>query len=67
METNNIPQNHKPEEAIKLGPNEIIEKYPCPKCGGILVTNYGPGIEITCCVDCDYSDTDYSDCMEDDL
>lgn len=45
---------HKPEEEVEksLGKNEVIEDdRNCPKCHGILVTNYGPGISCTFCVD----------------
>ena len=45
---------------ISLGKNEELISYPCPKCGGQLVVNYGAGISCTFCVDCnDYSDYDY--------
>ncbi len=45
---------------LKLGKNEVLEKeIKCPKCGGQLVTNYGPGISCTFCINCDYSDYDY--------
>lgn len=56
-------KRHTPKSAIKLGRNEVIEEYRCPKSGGILVTNFGPGIEVTFCVDCDYDDYDYSEIM----
>lgn len=47
---------------IELGQNEVLEDgYPCPKCGGQLVTNHGPGIECTFCLDCEYNDYDYTD------
>lgn len=48
------------EEVKKgLGKSEIIEESRCPECSGILVTNYGPGISCTFCVECDYNDYDY--------
>lgn len=40
--------------------HEIIEEgEKCPKCGGILVTNYGDGISCTFCVDCGHNEYDY--------
>ena len=42
-----------------LGESEIIEQDRCPECGGILVTNYGPGISCTFCVECNYNEYDY--------
>lgn len=55
---------HKKKTHIKLGENEVFTEdiYPeckCPECDGILVTNFGPGISCTFCVDCDYTDYDY--------
>ena len=44
---------------MKVGPNEHKQNYPCPDCGGDLITNFGPGISITFCPKCSYSDTDY--------
>lgn len=37
------------------------ENTRCPKCGGILVSKFGPGITLTFCVkdNCDYEDYDY--------
>lgn len=43
----------------KLLKCEEILDYKCPKCKGILVINYGPGISYTRCVDCDYDEYDY--------
>lgn len=43
----------------RLGDSELIEENPCPKCGGILVTNYGSGISCTICVECGYNEYDY--------
>lgn len=43
-----------------LAPHEMVEKdYKCPECGGDLITNYGPGISITFCTNCGYSEDDY--------
>lgn len=56
---------HKKKSDIKLRNDEQFTEdiYPdagkCPKCGGILVTSFGPGIECTVCVDCNYTDYDY--------
>ena len=56
---------HKQKSEIKLGKSEVFTKeiYPkggrCPKCNGILVTNYGDRISCTFCVDCDYNEYDY--------
>lgn len=52
---------HKSRNDVKkqLGPDEVIEEEKCPKCGGILVTNFGPGISCTFCVDCLYNEYDY--------
>ncbi len=56
---------HKQKSEIKLGKSEVFteEIYPkggrCPKCNGILVTNYGDRISCTFCVDCDYNEYDY--------
>lgn len=58
---------HKKKEKIKLGKDEIFtsdlynnpEAGICPNCGGILITNFGPGIDVEFCVDCDYNDYDY--------
>lgn len=56
---------HKKKNEIKLGKSEVFTEdvYPnngiCPVCRGILVTNCGPGISCTFCVDCDYNDYDY--------
>lgn len=48
------------EEVKKgLGKSEVIEESRCPECGGILVTNYGPRISCTFCVECDYNEYDY--------
>lgn len=53
---------HKRKSEIKLGKSEVFTEdiYPesgrCPKCNGILVTNYGDGISCTFCVDCDYNE-----------
>ncbi len=48
------------EEVKKcLRKSELIEEARCPECGGILVTNYGPGISCTFCVECDYNEYDY--------
>ena len=51
---------------LELGPNKVIEDRKCPKCGGILITNYGPGISCTFCIGnghidsgCSYNDYDY--------
>jgi len=46
-------------ESQLLGDSEFIADYKCPKCGGDLITNYGPGISITFCTKCGYSDEDY--------
>lgn len=34
---------HKTEKEVRkhIGRSESIEEIQCPKCGGILVTNYG--------------------------
>ena len=58
---------HKKKSEIKLGRSETFtedlysnpEAGKCPKCGGILGTNYGDGISCTFCVDCDYNEYDY--------
>ena len=56
---------HKRKSEIKLGKSEVFTEdiYPesgrCPKCNGILVTNYGDGISCTFCVDCDDNEYDY--------
>lgn len=43
-----------------LGVSEVIEDdLICPNCGGIVVTNYGPGISCTFCVDCSWNEYDY--------
>lgn len=48
------------EEVEKdLASNEVIENTECPECGGIIVTNYGPGMSCTFCVDCSYNIYDY--------
>ena len=54
-------KRHKTMQEVKkiLGKSEVIEEEKCPQCGGITVTNYGPGISCTFCVDCDYNDYDY--------
>ena len=33
----------------------------CPKCGGLLIANFGPGISVEFCAEdnCDYEDYDY--------
>lgn len=51
------------DEVIKsLSDHEFIaENRTCPECGGIIVSNCGPGVEVDFCVDCDYDDYDYSD------
>jgi len=43
-----------------LGKNEVLEKDLCPVCGGYLITNYGPGISCTFCIDCDHNEYDYN-------
>lgn len=56
---------HKRKSEIKLGKSEVFtedvysESGKCPKCNGILVTNYGDVISCTFCVDCDYNEYDY--------
>ena len=52
---------HKTINEVKkrLGKSEMIEEERCPQCGGIMVTNYGPGISCTFCVDCGKNDYDY--------
>ena len=52
---------------IKLGGNEkFVEDIRehdvrCPKCGGILITNFGSGVSVEFCAedDCAYEDYDY--------
>lgn len=51
--------NHKTKRELKLGKDEVLEDETCPKCGGLLVTNYGQDISCTFCVDCDYNEYDY--------
>lgn len=58
--------NLRPEEVNGkveyLAPNEMVEDaLKCPDCGGDLITNYGPGISITFCTKCGYSDDDITD------
>ena len=54
-------------EIIDLGDNEVlVEKYRCPKCGGQLVTNYGPGLEVDICTQCGHNEYDYTG-FEDDF
>ncbi len=48
-----------------IGPNECKADYPCPRCGGDLITNYGPGISITFCEKCNFSDDDVFDIFDD--
>lgn len=52
---------HKTLEDVEkeLAPHEVIEDVTCPVCGGIIVTNYGPCISCTFCVDCSYNIYDY--------
>ncbi len=56
---------HKCKNEIKLGKDEefVEDVYhwnkKCPKCCGILIMKFGPGISHTYCVDCDYDDYDY--------
>ena len=54
-------KRHKTMQEVKkiLGESEVIEEERCSECGGIMVTNYGPGISCTFCVDCGYNDYDY--------
>ena len=55
-------KRHKTMKEVRkvIGESEVIEEEErCPQCGGIMVTNYGPGISCTFCVDCDYNDYDY--------
>ena len=47
------------DDRKNLGESEVIEDTKCPECGGILITNYGPGISCTFCVDCNYNEYDY--------
>lgn len=47
-------------ETVKLGQNEHKADWKCPVCGGDIITNYGPGIEISWCEKCGYDYTDYS-------
>ena len=57
-----IYKKHKSKDEVEksLGDSEIIEENEkCPKCKGIMVTNYGPGISCTFCVDCGYNEYDY--------
>ncbi len=54
-------KRHKTMKEVKkiLGKSEVIEEKRCSKCGGIMVTNYGPGISCTFCVDCNENEYDY--------
>lgn len=57
----------KTRKDIKLGKNEeFVEDIRecnnrCPKCGGILIANFGAGISVEFCAEdnCDYEDYDY--------
>ena len=57
----------KTRKDIKLGKNEeFVEDIRehnnrCPKCGGILIANFGTGISVEFCAEdgCDYNDYDY--------
>lgn len=57
----------KTRKDVKLGKNEefvedIRESHTrCPKCGGILIANFGAGIQVEFCAEssCDYEDYDY--------
>lgn len=46
-------------KTVKLGQNENKADWKCPVCGGDIITNYGPGIEISWCEKCGYDYTDY--------
>lgn len=50
--------------AMKLGKHESMADYCCPQCGSKMIVNHGPGISITFCVKCDYSDVDYDDIFD---
>ena len=57
----------KARKDIKLGKNEVFvedireRNTRCPKCGGILITNFGAGISVEFCAEegCGYEDYDY--------
>ena len=52
----------KTRKDIKLGKDEeFVEDNRCPKCGGLLIVNFGMGISVEFCAedDCDYEDYDY--------
>lgn len=57
----------KTRKDIKLGRNEeFVEDIRennnrCPKCGGLLIANFGAGISVEFCAEsnCDYEDYDY--------
>lgn len=44
---------------IELASHEQKVDWKCPICGGDIITNYGPGIEISWCTKCGYTDEDY--------
>lgn len=57
----------KTRKDIKLGKDEeFVEDIRecnnrCPKCGGLLIANFGAGISVEFCAEdnCDYEDYDY--------
>lgn len=56
----------KTRKDIKLGKNEVFvedireRNTRCPKCGGILIANFGAGISVEFCAEgCGYEDYDY--------
>ena len=62
----------KTRKDIKLGKSEeFVEDIRdndtrCPKCGGILIANFGEGISVEFCAEdnCDYEDYDYEQQMK---
>ena len=49
----------KEEVKLRINDDEEIEEYECEECGGIMVTSYGNGINLTYCVDCGHTEYDY--------
>lgn len=57
----NVTLVHAPNYTTKFVDELRDKNTRCPKCGGILVSKFGPGITLTFCVEdnCDYEDYDY--------